>query len=167
LLKGPQLYDDLTRVPLIARWPGRIRPGTEVTELVQWIDLTATFLDASACAPGRGGQGRSLVPLAAGREGQWRRWALTEYRDSGFTTDPKIMTTMLRHGDWKLIVWHGEPASGLARDGELYNLAVDPGELQNLYHLPAFADRRRQLKGLLLDAMAHAEDRTRPRTRRW
>ena len=30
LLKGPQLYDDLVRVPLIARWPERIPPGTDI-----------------------------------------------------------------------------------------------------------------------------------------
>ena len=48
LLKGPQLYEDLTRVPLIARWPGYISPGITVNELVQWIDLPATFLDAAS-----------------------------------------------------------------------------------------------------------------------
>jgi len=34
LLKGPQLYDDLTRVPLIARWPDRIPATTELSQLV-------------------------------------------------------------------------------------------------------------------------------------
>ena len=125
LLKGPQLYDDLTRVPLIARWPREIAPGAEVSELVQWIDLPATFLAASGCAPAAGGQGASLLPLARGQAVDWRSWALCEYRYSGFATDPLIMTTMLRHGDWKLIV---SPAElGL----ELFALARDPGERQN------------------------------------
>ena len=77
------------------------------------------------------------------------------------------MTTMLRHGDWKLIVWHGEPACGTTRDGELYNLAEDPGELDNLYHRPEHAGQRRRMKALLRDAMAEAEDRSAPRARPW
>lgn len=167
LLKGPQLYDDLTRVPLIARWPGHIVPGTDVTSLVQWIDLPATFLDASGCAPGRGVQGRSLLPLLQSNDGGWRPWALCEYRCSGFATDPLIMTTMLRFEQWKLIVWHGEPACGNVRDGEMYDLAEDPGELNNLFDAPEHAGQRRHLKAMLLDAMAQAEDRTEPRARPW
>jgi arylsulfatase A-like enzyme len=167
LLKGPQLYDDLTRVPLIVRWPDMIPTGTQVPKLVQWLDLSATILDASGCAPGRGVQGESLLPLAAGRDIDWRPWALSEYRYSGFTTDPLIMTTMLRYEDWKLIVWHGEPACGTQRDGELYNLADDPDEVHNLYHSPDFAEQRRTMKGRLLDAMAAAEDKTVPQRRPW
>lgn len=167
LLKGPQLYDDLTRVPLIARWPGQITPGANVSSLVQWIDLTATFLDASGCAPGQGVQGKSLLPLAKGHDEGWRTWALSEYRYSGFATDPLIMTTMVRSGNWKLIVWHGEPACGNNRDGELYNLADDPGELHNLYHAPEYSDRRLQMKSLLLEAMASSEDRTETQLRPW
>lgn len=172
LLKGPQLYEDLTRVPLIARWPGNISPGITVNELVQWIDLPATFLDAASCAPGTGVQGESLLRLTAEprnnkSKDSWRKWALCEYRYSGFATDPLIMTTMLRYEDWKLIVWHGTPATGGERDGELYNLTDDPGELQNLFHNPEYVGVRRRLKGVLLDAMAEAEDRTEPQTRCW
>ena len=167
LLKGPQLYDDLTRVPLIVRWPDQIKAGTKLDELVQWIDLPATFLDASGCAKGRGVQGQSLLPLTAGQLRDWRPWALSEYRYSGFATDPLLMTTMLRHRQWKLIVWHGQPATGSARDGELYNLADDPGELNNLFHNPEYADIRRRMKGFLLDVMAETEDRSEPQSRPW
>lgn len=167
LLKGPQLYDDLTRVPLIARWPGRIPSGTEVPELIQWIDLPATFLEAAECAPGEGVQGQSFLPLTIGQAKVWRNWALSEYRFSGFPTDPLIMTTMFRHGEWKLILWHGHPACGNERDGELYNLQDDPGELNNLYHKPEYARRRREMKSLFLDALCASEDRTARRMRPW
>ena len=165
LLKGPQLYDDLTRVPLIARWPDRISPGSRIEELVQWVDLPATFLDAAGCAPGRGVQGSSLLPLMTGKRNGWRNWALSEYRSSGFRSDPPIMTTMLRSGHWKLIIWHGSPATDSRRDGELYDLSVDPGELRNLFHDPDHAHIRRRLKGALLDVMAETEDRTEPQIR--
>ena len=166
LLKGPQLYDDLCNVPLIVRWPGKVAAGAVIDELVQWIDLPATLLNAAACAPGQGVQGQSLLPLLKGQKTDWRKWALCEYRYSGFTTDPLIMTTMLRLENWKLIVWHGEPASGNQREGELYNLSDDPEELHNLFHDPGFADTRRRLKSALLDVMAETEDRSEPKVRR-
>lgn len=165
LLKGPQLYDDLTRVPLIARWPSRIAPGTNVPNLVQWIDLTATILEAAGCAPRIGVQGQSLIPLLSGEKTQLRPWALCEYRYSGFATDPLIMTTMLRYESWKLIVWHGEPACGSTRDGEMYDLSQDPDELHNLFHAPEHAPQRRVMKEMLLMAMSEAEDRSQPRAR--
>jgi len=167
LLKGPQLYDDLTRVPLIIRWPNAVPTGATVSNPVQWIDLTATILDASGCATDNGGQGQSLLPLAAGQSDEFRPWALCEYRNSGFATDPLIMTTMLRIGDWKLIVWHGEPACGTVRDGELYDLSNDPNELHNLYNCPDHVTQRRQLKMQLCDALAFSEDTTKPQSRTW
>lgn len=167
LLKGPQLYNDLTQVPLIMRWPSAISAGQRVDELVQWVDLTASLLEVGGCTAGLAVQGESLLPLLRGEAKDWRDWALTEYRDSGFEQSPNIMTTMLRHEHWKLIVWHGEPATSATRDGELYNLAEDPGELYNLFNDPAHADIRRRLKTKLLDVMAETEDRTLPRQRDW
>jgi len=167
LLKGPQLYDDLTNVPLIIRWPGQVPAGQRIEQLVQWIDLPSTFLDIAGCAPGKGMQGASLVPLVTEQQPHWRDWALSEFRDSGFTTDPQIMTTMLRHEQWKLIIWHGSPATTGERDGELYDLSNDPHELHNLFHDPEHANLRRRLKLKLLDVMAEAEDHTHPRIRDW
>jgi len=167
LLKGPQLYDDLCRVPLIAHWPSQIRAGQRITNPVQWIDLSATILDASGCGKGSGVQGQTLLPMMQGEVVDFRPWAMCEYRYSGFHTDPLIMTTMLRHGDWKLIIWHGAPACGNTRDGELYNLSDDPGELHNLYHALEHADQRRMMKMRMLDAMTDAEDRTQDRSRPW
>ena len=167
LLKGPQLYDDLTHVPLIARWPRKVTAGQVIDELVQWVDLPATFLDVAGCTNSLGVQGETLLPLMTQQEAKWRDWALSEYRDSGFTTDPKIMTTMLRHENWKLIIWHGAPATGGQRNGEMYDLSKDPHELFNLFHEPEYAETRRKLKMKLLKVMAETEDHTQPQIRSW
>lgn len=167
LLKGPQLYDDLTHVPLIVRWPAGVTSGQSIDELIQWIDLPATFLDVAGCAEAQGIQGTSLIPLMQSHNPPWRDWALSEYRDSGFTTEPKIMTTMLRHKQWKLIIWHGRPATDGKRNGELYDLTNDPHELYNLFHESAYADVRLKMKYQLLNVMAETEDRTQPQLRAW
>ncbi len=64
LLKGPMMYDSCTRVPLLARWPGRVPAGLRVPNIVQWIDLPATFLDIPARAVPTAGQWHSDRPGA-------------------------------------------------------------------------------------------------------
>ncbi len=167
LLKGPMLYDACTRVPLILRWPGHVPAGTVVDDLVQWIDLPATYLDVASCPQMPTCQGASLMPLVTGAAEDWRDFALCEYRDSGHGAHPPVMTTMLRHGDWKLVIWHGDPAVNREREGELYNLAADPHEFVNLYDDPAFAAERTRLKERLVDVIAATEDRSAPRLSRW
>nr|WP_239579070.1 sulfatase-like hydrolase/transferase [Microlunatus panaciterrae] len=166
MLKGPMMYDCAVRVPLILRWPGRIQAGRRVDDLVQWIDLTSTFLDlAGADLPGA--QGQSLLPLATGSGPAVRDWALCEYRNSGHPYDPPVHTTMLRRGASKIVVHHGAPSSSRARQGELYDLAADPDELVNHWDDPAYAGERQQMTELLLDVLVATEDRSQPRHAVW
>ncbi len=168
LLKGPMLYDACTRVPLILHWPGIVSEGARREELVQWIDLSATYLDAAGCPPLASGQGASLLPMARGDAGEdWRDFALCEYRDSGHPGKRPVHSSMFRRGDWKLVVCHGDAAGGRKREGELYHIADDPGELSNLYADPAHRETRRRLKAELLDVIAATEDRSAPGVANW
>jgi arylsulfatase len=177
LLKGPMMYDSCTKVPLIMRWPGQVQAGQRRPELVQWIDLTSTFLEAAGSHGLPAAQGASLLALASGGDqGDWRCWAMCEYRDSGHpgsdlaTTDPRsagVHTTMLRWADWKLVIWHGRPALDRERDGELYHLATDPDELFNLFHDPAQAGQKELMMARLLDVLDATEDRSQPRVAAW
>lgn len=166
LLKGPMMYDACTRVPLLVRWPGHIEPGTRVDDLVQWIDLPATFLDVAGAKGEHQGQGASLMGLLDG-SAKWRDWALCEYRDSGHAATPAVHTTMLRHGPHKLVLWHGPPVTSRGMDGELYDLKTDPNEFTNLYHDPSHAELRERLKDQLLNVLAHTEDRSQERVSNW
>ena len=105
-------------------------------------------------------QGASLIPLARGEAEGWRDWALCEYRNSGVAEDPPIHTTMLRHGDWKLVLWHGQPATDRPSEGELYDLCADPYELKNLYNRSEHSGKRRELKRKLLDVIAQTDPRS-------
>jgi arylsulfatase len=168
MLKGPMLYEPAVRVPLILRWPGRVQAGLRRDELVSWVDLTATILDAASLPPPPGNQGESLLPLARGEDAVgWRDWALAAYRNSGHPYDPPVHTTMLRTGSWKLIVHHGEPATERERSGELYDLASDPMELSNLWDDPDHRETRSRLQERLLDVLVATEDRTQPRQASW
>lgn len=168
MLKGPFLYDCAIKVPLLIRWPGHVVAGQRIEELVQWIDLTATIVEATDAELPRG-QGTSLLPLIDGRTpgDAHRGWALSEYRDSGHPLDPAVHATMLRRGRHKITVHHGPPSTARARTGELYDLDVDPDELVNLWDDPAHLDLRHELSALLLDTLVSTEDRSQPRKAFW
>ena len=167
MLKGPFMYDCAVRVPLIVRWPGQGQPGQRVTELVQWIDLAPTFLDAAGLEESPQLQGRTLKGLVDGSETTWRDWALCQYRNSGHPYDPAVHVTMLRHDRWKLVVHHGAPATPRQRCGELYDLENDPSELTNLWDVASHAATRTFLQEKLIDVLVSTEDRSRQRLSDW
>lgn len=162
MLKGPMMFDCSVRVPLLVRWPGQIPAGTVREELVEWIDLAPTLLAAAGLDPLPRQQGRDLSGLWSGT---WedRDWVLSEYRNSCWPYDPPVHTTMLRHGQWKLVVHHGAPATARERDGELYDLAADPHEQHNLWNTPEAADQQLAMERMLLDVLVATEDRSQPR----
>ena len=47
-IRGKQfLYDEGTRIPMIMRWPGKVKPGLVNSDLVMSIDICATILEAA------------------------------------------------------------------------------------------------------------------------
>jgi arylsulfatase len=163
LLKGPMMFDCSVRVPLLVRWPGVVPAGTVRTELVEWIDLAPTLLEAAGVDGLPRAQGSSLLALARGETSARKDWVLSEYRNSGHPYDPAVHTTMLRTARWKVVVHHGAPSTDRERDGELYDVVADPDELVNLWRSGEHADVRRRMEGFLLDALVATEDRSRPR----
>jgi arylsulfatase A-like enzyme len=168
MLKGPMMYEAAVRVPLILRWPGRLPAGERRGDLVQWIDLNPTITEAAGLPSLPRNQGQSLLPLSRGdEEAAPRGWALCEYRNSGHPYEPPVHTTMLRRGRYKLVVYHGDPASARPRTGELYDLEADPQELHNLWDQPDHQGVRIELQEYLLDVLVATEDRSQPRQAYW
>ncbi|WP_156253724.1 sulfatase/phosphatase domain-containing protein [Pseudactinotalea terrae] len=77
------------------------------------------------------------------------------------------MTTMLRRSDAKVVVWHGNPDTGTAQTGELYDLNADPRELVNLWDDPEHAQLRADMCAAVLDLQMWHEDRTAARVAPW
>jgi N-sulfoglucosamine sulfohydrolase len=61
------LYDEGLRTPLLARWPGRIKPGTVTDAMVSLVDLLPTCLEAAGAASPGEIDGRSFLGVLAGR----------------------------------------------------------------------------------------------------
>lgn len=63
------LYDYGTRMPLVVRWPKKVKPGTVVKDFVNFVDFAPSFLEAAGLAPEKM-SGQSLWPLLAGEKQQ-------------------------------------------------------------------------------------------------
>lgn len=107
------------RVPLIARWPESLAPGTRVAEFGHVTDLVPTVLEATGVdATGVGAlDGRSLWSLARGGAPERGADEAVGYELMG--------NAALFRGDLKLVRSHGQP-------WQLFDLARDPGETRDL-----------------------------------
>ncbi|MFW5880473.1 MAG: sulfatase-like hydrolase/transferase [Spirochaetota bacterium] len=142
------MYDDVLRVPLIARWPGHTEPGSRPEGFVsQEIDLARTVLEVAGIDPPESFVGRNVVSVADGTAGP-RQDIFSQY----FGTESGMYSSrMLRDDRWKY-AWNA-----LHRD-ELYDLEADPGELTNVYDDPRYADELARLRGRLVEWMEDVGD---------
>jgi len=119
------LYEGGIRVPLLARWPGRIKPGAASDHVVLTMDILPTLLEAAGAAPPGDIDGRSFLPtLLAEKQPDEPRTLFFGRREGGPFKGGTI--ECVRRGDWKLL--RSRPGGPL----ELYNLRTDPREERDL-----------------------------------
>jgi N-sulfoglucosamine sulfohydrolase len=155
-------YEGGVRIPLLARWPGRIRPRV-CQELVSTVDLFPTLLEVCRATPIKELAGRSLKPLFDQAPAAWREYLFTEYhthaaeenfypqrtvRDQRYKLIENLMPDQVNPGyeytRRKLKVPNEAFASGSPEvqaayqrmqrppRWELYDLQTDPFEFRNL-----------------------------------
>ncbi len=109
------LYEGGIRVPMIVRWPGTVRAGTQSAYPWAFSDFLPTAAALAGVSAPEGLDGVSVLPAILGREQQDQRYLYWEFHERGFDQ-------ALRLGQWKA-VRHGtqEPV-------ELYDLSADLGE---------------------------------------
>jgi arylsulfatase A-like enzyme len=124
------MYEEALRMPFLARWPARIKRGTESDAIVLNVDFAPTFLEAAGLPAPADMQGRSFLPVLRGRTpADWRNSMYYRYYH-----DPGDHNTSAHYGvrtrTHKLIYfWKKE-------QWELFDLTNDPFELHNLYGEP-------------------------------
>jgi len=120
------LYEGGVRVPLIVRWPGRVRGGSTEAAPVISHDLYPTLLEAAGVDPPAGQplDGESLMPLFDGR-GKLERQAI-HFHYPNYSNDGNRLAGAVRRGPWKLIEFFDDDSV------ELYNLVDDIGERRDL-----------------------------------
>ncbi len=148
--KGPLMYEEVYRIPLVARWPGVIAPQGRSDAHASTLDLFATMLDAAGvAAPDTPLDSRSLLPLFRGETPpDWRDSWVSEFHGDEFGL---YSQRMLVHGRHKL-VYNPHDVD------ELYDLVADPYELRNLSAEPAMAAVRDDLESRLAEWMVATDD---------
>lgn len=125
------------RMPFVARWSGKIKPGTTSAETICFTDLLSTFASISG----------AKIPVGAAEDSHDLTPILLDKKHSKPLREVTIHESSsgmlaIRSGDWKLIPQLGsggftKPSKVQPQPGEpagqLYNLADDPGETRNLY----------------------------------
>jgi len=109
------LYEGGIRAPMIARWPGRIAPGTVSSHICGFQDMMPTFAELAGVDVPVPMDGLSIVPTLLGKGGQKQHdylyWELKNDR-------------AVRMGDFKAV----KTKAGL----ELFNLRDDPSEKNDI-----------------------------------
>jgi N-acetylglucosamine-6-sulfatase len=139
------MHEESIRVPLLARYPKLIRPGTVVDQMVLNIDLAPSILEICGAEPLEKIHGRSWVPLLRGKTKGWRTSWFYEYNyEKQFPYTPNVRG--IRTADWKYVHYpHGDGGPDRHK-AELYDLRSDPGELRNLIDDPACAAKLEELQ---------------------
>ncbi len=139
-------YEEGIRIPLLVRFPGRIKAGRLIDECSLSIDLAPTLLDLANVKSAPAMDGRSLVPLLMGETPvDWRASFLIQYNsDTVFPRVHKMGYRAIRTRRWKYVRY-------LELEGmdELYNLQADPYEMENVIDQPNSAAVLKRLQSEL------------------
>lgn len=122
------MYEGGIRVPFLVRWPGKLKGGTTSDAVVSSVDLYATLTSYLGQTPKQSLDGINLLKNepSADRTLYWRQGK----------------RAALRQGRWKIVAPNGYAQRD---DWELYDLAEDPGESNNLADLPNYSERFNEL----------------------
>ncbi len=139
-------FDSVIRTPLIIK--GAVWKPQTVTDITSALDIAPTLLDMAGAEIHESMQGVSMLGALNGNTAFPRAAALTENDDDIGQVRFRTLTT----GEWKLTVYANE------KYGELYDRIADPDELNNLWDNSEYADRKQEMKNMLLEELMCAFD---------
>lgn len=119
------VYEGGIRVPMIATWPGHIKPGSKTSHISAQYDVMATLGELTGFETPRDTDGISFLPtlLSNGKQldHDYLYWEFPEYGGQ----------VAIRMGDWKVVRTNLKD-NKKQPTLELYNLKKDPSETKNV-----------------------------------
>ena len=157
-------YEQSVKTPLLVRWPKMVQGGTVNTAMVSNLDYPETFLAAAGVPVPGDMQGKSLLPLLAGKmPDDWRKSFYYHYYEF-----PGPHSVRRHYGvidaRYKLMHFY-EPDIA---EWEMFDLEADPKEMKSVYDDPNYAKERARLEAELarLRAELKVPDQDPPQTLR-
>ena len=138
------MYEESMRTPLVMRLPSGFTRRGDINEMVQNIDYAPTFLELAGVTPKEDIQGVSLLPLLKA-EGvkDWRKSLYYHFYE--YPAEHMVKRHYgVRTERYKLIHFYDD-----INEWELYDLASDPHEINNLYGTPGMESIEDDLKNEL------------------
>jgi arylsulfatase A-like enzyme len=129
------LYEGGIRAPFIARWPGRIQPGSTTDLLTTFVDFLPTAADLAGVPVPPATDGISILPALLGKK------QAAQHESLYFEIYEPYFQQSVRLGDWKGF------RLGTKAPLELYDLNADPTEQHNL--AAAHPDVVRKIEGIM------------------
>lgn len=141
-LKGT-LYEGGIRVPLIVRWPEKIRPGVATDHLAAHYDVLATVAEIAGAEPPQDTDGISFLATLLSNPARQRKHAYLFWDFAGYGGQLAV-----RMGKWKGLKrdLRKNPAAPL----ELYDLEKDLSERNNV--ADAFPEVRSEIERIMVEA---------------
>lgn len=147
-IKGWMPYEECYRIPMVIRWPARIRPGLVSHRLVQLHDLAHTYVEAAGANPLPYPDGQSLLPLFENpNRPDWRDQILCTYYGCELIYMQRYAITER----------HKYVFNAFSID-ECYDLENDPQEMHNLINDGNSADVVGDMRARLYELMSQFGD---------
>lgn len=115
------LYEGGIRMPMIVRWPGKVKPGSRTDFIGSFADFMPTAAELAGVKPPDGIDGLSFMPELVGKRDRQQKheYLYWEFYEGG-------SSRAARQGDWKAVQ---KPIGGPV---ELYDLKSDEGETEDV-----------------------------------
>ena len=135
------MYEESLKMPFVIRYPGIIKPGIVVDDIVSNIDFAPTLLDMAGITIPEQVQGKSFFNNLKGENSEdWRQSMYYHYYEYPYyhRVQPhygiRNKRYKLIHFYYNIDVW------------ELYDLKNDPNEMRNLINIEANSELIKELK---------------------
>lgn len=147
------MYEESLHTPLIVRWPGVVKPGTENKDLVSTLDFAETFLEAAGVAIPADMQGRSFLPLLKGEKpADWRAAHYYHYYEYPQPHHVAPHYGVRTETGYKLIHYYKTD------EWELFDLNKDPGEMKSVHAEADYASIKESLLLQIKELQAKYKD---------
>ncbi|TKG93926.1 DUF4976 domain-containing protein [Puteibacter caeruleilacunae] len=137
------LYEGGIHVPMMVRWPGKVKPGSSTDHISAFWDVLPTVCDITGADKPKDIDGISFLPTLLDKKQKNHEYLYWEHLLKG-----KVKQAV-RFGQWKAVRY------SLDKDIEIYNLESDPKETKNL--AASYPNLVKKAKQMFKDAHTESE----------